>query len=117
MRRHIAEESSGSTRGEKSRVKIHTGNIKGKEKDRVVHVVRGEVKASSRATCMCTNASKAGKLEINIEISPPQTYIKVTSQKSSCKPAACGDITRPPLMSLTMPNAVEQQITKVGKML
>jgi len=57
----------------------------------------GEVKATSRATCMCTNASKDGKLEIKVEISPPQTYRKATSQKLSCKPAACGDITRPPI--------------------
>jgi hypothetical protein len=57
----------------------------------------GEVKASSRATCMCTNASKAEKLEIKVEFNPPQTYRKATSQKSSCKSAACGDITRPPV--------------------
>lgn len=96
VRRHITEESSGRTRGENRRVKVHTGNIKGKEKDRVVHVVRGEVKASSRATCMCTNASKAGKLEIKVAISSSQTYRIATSQKSSYKPAACDDITRPP---------------------
>lgn len=57
----------------------------------------GEVKASSRATCMCTNASKDEKLVIKVEISPSQTYRKATSQKSSCKPAACGDIIRPPI--------------------
>jgi hypothetical protein len=40
-----------------------------------------EVKASNRATCMCTNASKAEKLEIKVEITPSQTYRKATSQK------------------------------------
>jgi hypothetical protein len=57
----------------------------------------GEVKASSKETCMGTNASIAGKLEIKIEISPPETYRKANSQKSSCKQAACGDITRLPI--------------------
>jgi len=40
MRKHIAEESSGRIRGENRRVKVYTGNIKGKEKDKVVHIVR-----------------------------------------------------------------------------
>jgi hypothetical protein len=66
---------------------------------------------------MCTNASQAGKLEIKVEISPPQTYRKATSQKPSCKPAACGDLTRPAILTLTMPNVGEQQITKLGKLI
>jgi hypothetical protein len=69
---------------------------------------------------MCTHASQAVKLEVKVEITPPQTCRKATTQNDcvpSCKPAACGDRRRPPILLLTIPNIVDPQRTKLGTLL